>query len=92
MNGVIIDCAYYNNLKAVRSITHSGDETAGKPKGIQELVWVNLRKVPKEVKLLIFVVAAYAGGQLKDVSNGQLHVLEEHESKEIALFEMERSA
>lgn len=90
--GVIIDCAYYNNLKAVRAITHSGDETAGKPKGIQELVWVNLKKVPDNVKLLIFVVAAYAGGQLKDVSNGQLHVLEEHESREIALFEMERSA
>ena len=27
---------YYNNLKAVRAITHSGDETAGKPTGIQE--------------------------------------------------------
>lgn len=90
--GVIIDCAYYNNLKAVRAITHSGDETAGKPKGIQELVWVNIKKVPQNVKLLIFVVAAYAGGQLKDVSNGQLHVLEERETANIALFEMERSA
>jgi len=92
MQGVIIDCAYYNNLKAVRAITHSGDETAGKPKGIQEIVWVNIKKVPSNVKLLIFVCAAYAGGQLKDVTNGQLHVLEERESQEIAVFEMERSA
>lgn len=90
-SGVIIDCAYYNNLKAVRAITHSGDETGGKPKGIQELVWVNLKKLPPNVSLLVFVVAAYSGGFLKDVANGQLHVLEEQESREVALFEMERS-
>merc|ERR1711953_795456 len=42
--------------------------------------------------LLVFVVAAYAGGHLRDVVNGQLHVLEDRESNEIALFEMERSA
>lgn len=90
-NGVIIDCAYYNNLKAARAITHSGDETAGKPHGIQELVWVNLRRLAENVKLLVFVVAAYSGGALKDVAHGQLHVLEEQESREIALFEMERS-
>jgi len=90
--GTIIDCAYYNNLKAVRAITHSGDEAAGKPNNIEEMVWVNLRKLPPNVAVLIFVVAAYSGGFLKDVANGQLHVLEEAESREIALFEMEKSA
>jgi len=89
--GSIIDCAYYNNLKAVRAITHSGDEVAGKPAGIQEMVWVNMQKLPANVNLLVFVVAAYAGGCLRDVVNGQLHVLEGRESNEIALFEMERS-
>merc|ERR1740139_280300 len=34
--GSIIDCAYYNNLKAARSITHSGDETTGDTSGIDE--------------------------------------------------------
>jgi len=91
-HGTIIDCAYYNNLKAVRAITHSGDEAAGKPDNISEMVWVNLRKLPPNVAVLVFVVAAYSGGFLKDVANGQLHVLEEAESREIALFEMEKSA
>merc|ERR1711924_473564 len=72
--------------------THSGDETAGKPNNIEEMVWVNLRKLPPNVELLIFVVAAYSGGQLCDVADGQLHVLEEAESREIALFEISRSA
>mmetsp|Transcript_48023 Transcript_48023/g.134016 ORF Transcript_48023/g.134016 Transcript_48023/m.134016 type:complete len:433 (-) Transcript_48023:331-1629(-) len=90
--GAIIDCAYYNNLKAVRAITHSGDEAAGRPDNIEEMVWVNMRKLPQNVSLLVFVVAAYCGGHLQDVTNGQLHVMEEQESREIALFEMEQSA
>lgn len=90
--GVIIDCAYYNNLKAVKAITHSGDEAHGKPNGIEEIVWVNMRKLPPNVAVLVFVVAAYSGGYLKDVNNGQLHVFEDKETNEMALFEMERSA
>jgi tellurium resistance protein TerZ len=91
-SGAIIDCAYYNNLKAARAITHSGDETAGKPGNIEEMVWVNVQKLPPNVAMLAFVVAAYSGGCLKDVKNGQLHILEEHESREIAVFDWNRSA
>eukprot|EP00931_Biecheleriopsis_adriatica_P087019 TRINITY_DN61541_c0_g1_i1.p1 TRINITY_DN61541_c0_g1~~TRINITY_DN61541_c0_g1_i1.p1 ORF type:complete len:428 (+),score=83.71 TRINITY_DN61541_c0_g1_i1:64-1347(+) len=90
--GIIVDCAYYNNLKAARAVTHSGDETAGKPSGIQEMVWVNLNKLKPEVSVLVFVVAAYSGGYLKDVVNGQLHVFEEREVSEIGIYNMERSA
>lgn len=90
--GAIIDCAYYNNLKAVRAITHSGDEALGKPNHIEEMVWVSMKKLPPNVEVLIFVVAAYSGGYLHDVSNGKLHVMEDSETNEIALFEMERSA
>merc|ERR1712224_1155710 len=90
-NGAIIDCAYYNNLKAARAITHSGDETAGKPDNIEEMVWVNTQKLPPNVAMLVFVVAAYSGGSLKDVKDGQLHVLEEHESREIGLLSVDRS-
>jgi len=90
--GVITDCAYYNNLKAARAITHSGDETAGKPAGIQELVWVTIPKLSDSVSLLVFVVAAYSGGYLRDVSNGKFRVLEDSEKREIAQFELERSA
>merc|ERR1711959_297988 len=90
-SGAIIDCAYYNNLKAARGITHSGDETAGKPNNIEEMVWVNVQKLPPNVAMLVFVVAAYSGGCLKDVKDAQMHILEEHESREIALLNLDRS-
>jgi tellurium resistance protein TerZ len=89
--GAIIDCAYYNNMKAVRAITHSGDESTGEKGGIDEMVWANLKKLPANVALLVFVVAAYSGGKLKDVVNGCLHVMEESDRNEVARFDMERS-
>lgn len=90
--GQIIDCVYYNNLKAVNAITHSGDEPTGAASGIDELVWVNIPKLPDKAAVLVFVVAAYSGGQLKDVANGKLHVLEENARNEVARFDMEQSA
>jgi len=92
VSGAIIDCAYYNNLKAVRAITHSGDETAGKPNNIEEMVWVNLQKLPPTVAMLVFVVAAYSGGCLRDIAKGQLHIMEEYESREIGLIHLDKSS
>lgn len=89
--GIIIDCAYYNNLKAVQSITHSGDEVAGRADHVEEMIWVNFQKLPAQVELLIFVVAAYKGGTLQDIYDGRLHVFEDSEEREVMVFEMERS-
>lgn len=90
--GCIIDAVYYNNMKALKSFTHSGDELTGERDGIDELVWVNLPKVPENVRLVIFVVAAYSGGGLQDAENGQLHVLEDRQSNEVARYGLERSS
>jgi len=87
-SGAIIDCAYYNNLKAAKAITHSGDETASKPDSIEEMVWVNLQKLPPNVSMLIFVVAAYSGGSLRDVKNARMHIMEEQESRAIGVVNL----
>eukprot|EP00929_Paragymnodinium_shiwhaense_P098323 TRINITY_DN59811_c0_g1_i2.p1 TRINITY_DN59811_c0_g1~~TRINITY_DN59811_c0_g1_i2.p1 ORF type:complete len:426 (+),score=66.18 TRINITY_DN59811_c0_g1_i2:106-1383(+) len=90
--GAIVDCAYYNNLKAVQgAVKHSGDESTGAKSGLDEVVWVNTEKLPPNVSLLIFVLAAYSGGCLEDVANGRLHVLEETRENAIACFQMENS-
>eukprot|EP00440_Ansanella_granifera_P030510 gb/GFBE01033145.1/.p1 GENE.gb/GFBE01033145.1/~~gb/GFBE01033145.1/.p1 ORF type:complete len:425 (+),score=77.03 gb/GFBE01033145.1/:1-1275(+) len=89
--GSIIDCVYYNNMKALRAITHSGDEATGEAAGIDELIWVAAPNLPDKVALLIFVIAAYSGGKLQDVTNGVFHILEDNKSNEIARFQMEQS-
>lgn len=90
-DGIIIDACYYNNMKAQRGITHSGDEASGKPAGIRECVWVNLQKLPGNVAVLVFVVAAYSGGYLKDVVNGKFSVMEGTEKAVVAQYDLERT-
>lgn len=42
-SGVIVDCAYYNNLKALgKALVHSGDELDGRKDGVDEKVTLNL--------------------------------------------------
>eukprot|EP00933_Yihiella_yeosuensis_P023740 TRINITY_DN18473_c0_g3_i1.p1 TRINITY_DN18473_c0_g3~~TRINITY_DN18473_c0_g3_i1.p1 ORF type:complete len:446 (+),score=95.80 TRINITY_DN18473_c0_g3_i1:68-1339(+) len=89
--GSVIDAVYYNNLKALKAITHSGDEQTGEKAGMDELIWITLSKMPEHVRLIIFVVAAYSGGSLRDASNGMLHILEERKESEVARFQLEQS-
>jgi len=89
--GHIIDAVYYNNLKALKCITHSGDEQTGEKEGFDETVWVSLAKVPSSVRLIIFILAIYQGGDLRNVTNGMIHVLEDRASTEVARFAMEQS-
>jgi len=89
--GAMVDCAYYNNMKAARGITHSGDEKRSKSGDFGEIVWVNFNKLSPDIHLLLFVVAAYSGGSLGDVSNGRFAVMEEKETQHVATFPMEQS-
>mmetsp|Transcript_130832 Transcript_130832/g.279902 ORF Transcript_130832/g.279902 Transcript_130832/m.279902 type:complete len:421 (+) Transcript_130832:82-1344(+) len=89
--GQVIDAVYYNNLKAMKCITHSGDETTGEKTGQDECIWVGFGKMPEHVKIIIFVVAAFRGGHLRDALNGKITVLEESKENEVAQFLMERS-
>ena len=89
--GVIIDAVYYNNMKALRCITHSGDEQTGERAGLDETIWITMPRIPQQVKSVIFVVAAHNRGHLRDVSNGVIHVLEDTMQNEVASYRMEES-
>ncbi|CAL1168567.1 unnamed protein product [Cladocopium goreaui] len=90
--GCIVDAVYYNNMKALQgTITHSGDEQTGKKAGLDELIWVNLPRLPVNIRLVIFVVAAFSGGSLRDAQNGTLHVLEEDLQREVGRYQLEQS-
>lgn len=89
--GRVVDAVYYNNLKALKCITHSGDETTGEKSGFDEVIWAGLARVPANIKMIILVVAAFKGGHLKDAKNGAVHILEERNDNEVATFSLEES-
>lgn len=70
--GKCAGAVYYNQVKALgKGMTHTGDEE-GKKKGLDELIWVHLQHLKDEIKLIVFVVAAHHGGNLKDAKNGKV--------------------
>lgn len=82
--GRLLDAVYYNNLKALgRGLTHSGDETTGEREGYDEVIWVHFAKLPATMQLLVFVVACYKGGSVRDAQNGKYHLLEERVDNEV---------
>jgi tellurium resistance protein TerZ len=96
--GCIIDAVYYNKLTALNAITHSGDEQTGEKVGFDEMVLVNLENLAmstdqeKQVKLIIFVVAAYCGGSLQDAPNLSMRVLQGRKGKGVASFSLARAS
>jgi len=82
--GKLLDAVYYNNLKALgRGLTHSGDETTGEREGYDEVIWVHFAKLPATTQLLVFVVACYRGGGVRDAQNGKYHLLEDRVGNEV---------
>ncbi|KAF4711341.1 hypothetical protein FOZ63_007426 [Perkinsus olseni] len=76
--GVIVDCAYYNNLKALgKALVHSGDELDGRTDGVDEKVTLNLAKMPQNVPLIVVAVFCYTGGSLGQVKSGTVVVTDE---------------
>mmetsp|Transcript_108513 Transcript_108513/g.317477 ORF Transcript_108513/g.317477 Transcript_108513/m.317477 type:complete len:528 (+) Transcript_108513:169-1752(+) len=86
--GLIVDAAYYNNPTVLDgAVGLSGDDQTGAGNGDDEFMWVSLKKLPQQVKLIIFVVAVYHGGHLRDVFNGQIYFHEE--GRPLRKFKME---
>eukprot|EP00930_Biecheleria_cincta_P069013 TRINITY_DN5680_c0_g1_i1.p1 TRINITY_DN5680_c0_g1~~TRINITY_DN5680_c0_g1_i1.p1 ORF type:complete len:527 (+),score=93.45 TRINITY_DN5680_c0_g1_i1:88-1668(+) len=90
--GVIRDAVYYNNLMAMSgSVMHSGDETTGAAGGYDEMIWVTLPKLPPQIRIVIFIVAASGDGSLSDAEDGQIHLVEEYVGQTRKSFKVERS-
>mmetsp|Transcript_10021 Transcript_10021/g.22483 ORF Transcript_10021/g.22483 Transcript_10021/m.22483 type:complete len:440 (+) Transcript_10021:65-1384(+) len=89
--GSIVDAVYYNNLKALGCVTHSGDEQTGDRAGIDECIWATLKKVPQTIVMMIFIVAAYGHGHLRDAANGTVHILEDNKKNEVLRYPLQKS-
>lgn len=78
-SGTIIDAVYYNRLETKDgALIHSGDEKTGTAYGFDEVIWVNLSKITRNVALIIFVVAAHHGDCLSNTGNTTVHILDKH--------------
>jgi len=86
---------FYNNLKSPdpdKSVEHMGDNLTGAGEGDDEVVIVNLKKVPDEVQKLTFVVTIYdaekRGQNFGQVSNAFVRLVDVKTKEEILRYDL----
>ena len=86
---------YFNNLKSPdpdNSVEHMGDNLTGAGEGDDEVVIVNLKKVPDDVQKLTFVVTIYdaekRGQNFGQVSNAFVRLVDVKTKEEVIRYDL----
>jgi tellurium resistance protein TerD len=87
------DFIFYNNLKSVdASVEHMGDNRTGAGEGDDEVVKVDLEKVPADVAKVVFTVTIHEAEARRQnfgqVSNAFIRVVNQDNQNEIARFDL----
>lgn len=84
--GKVDDLAFYNNLKTKDgSVQHMGDNRTGEGDGDDEVVAVDLTRVPVHVDTIIFIVTSYQGQTFEQIQNAFCRLID-HQDGELARF------
>jgi len=87
------DFVFYNNLvHASGSVEHTGDNLTGEGEGDDEVLKVDLSKVPANISKIDFTVTIYDAEtrcqNFGQVSNAYIHVLDETNGRELIRFDL----
>ena len=84
--GQVADLAFYNNLTTKDgSIQHMGDNRTGEGDGDDEVVAVDLTRVPVHVDTVFFIVTSYQGQTFEQIQNAFCRLID-HTDGELARF------
>ncbi len=86
----IADVIYYGQLKAKDgSILHQGDNLTGEGEGDDEVVNVDLTRVPPQVTSIVFTVTSYQGQTFEQVDNAFCRLVDDTNNSELARFTLQ---
>ncbi|HEY9316141.1 TerD family protein [Williamsia sp.] len=81
------DVVYYGQLTSKDgSIRHLGDNLTGAGEGDDEVVTVDLTRVPMHVNALIFIVTSYQGQTFEQVANAFCRLVDQTTNSELARY------
>ncbi|MDJ0393620.1 TerD family protein [Rhodococcus sp. G-MC3] len=84
------DVVYYGQLKAKDgSIQHQGDNLTGEGEGDDEVVNVDLTRVPSHVTAIVFTVTSYRGQTFEQVGNAFCRLVDDTNNVELARFTLQ---
>ncbi|ABS49116.1 MULTISPECIES: TerD family protein [Yersinia pseudotuberculosis complex] len=99
-NGKVLSDQHFiffnNKVSPCGSVVHQGDNRTGAGEGDDEQIKIDLKKVPADVKKIVFSVTIYDAEARKQnfgmVSNSFMRVVNEDNSAEIARFDLSEDA
>lgn len=85
----VVDVVYYGHLTSKdASVYHSGDNLTGQGEGDDEVINVNLARVPANVTTLVFTINSYSGDKFKDVENAFCRLVDATNNQEVVRYNL----
>ncbi|QBS42117.1 TerD family protein [Nocardia sp. CS682] len=82
-----VDVAYYGQLTSKDgSIRHQGDNLTGEGEGDDEVILVDLTRIPAHVSTLVFIVTSYKGHTFEQVQNAFCRLVDGTTNAELARY------
>ncbi|MGY4098240.1 TerD family protein [Nocardia sp. R16R-3T] len=83
----VVDVAYYGQLTSKDgSIRHQGDNLTGEGEGDDEVILVDLTRIPAHVSTLVFIVTSYKGHTFEQVQNAFCRLVDGANNAELARY------
>ncbi|XIG77702.1 stress-induced protein [Streptomyces sp. SGAir0957] len=84
-----IDSCYFGKLSIVNgAIKHSGDNLTGEGAGDDEVIVVDLGRLPQEVTGLVFTVNSFSGQKFTEVAKAYCRLLDAATGEELVRFDL----
>lgn len=88
-NKQILDVVYFGQLQSKDgSIQHSGDNLTGAGDGDDEVIRVDLARVPSNVKSIVFTVSSFRGQTFEKVENAFCRLVDQQTNQQIATYKL----
>ncbi|WP_411761860.1 TerD family protein [Streptomyces tunisiensis] len=84
-----VDSCYFGKLQILGgAIQHSGDNLTGEGAGDDEVITVDLGRLPMEVSGLVFTVNSFSGQKFTDVAKAYCRLLDASTGEELVRFDL----
>ncbi|GAA2289265.1 TerD family protein [Streptomyces kunmingensis] len=84
-----VDSCYFGKLSIVNgAIKHSGDNLTGEGAGDDEVIVVDLGRLPQDVTGLVFTVNSFSGQKFTDVAKAYCRLLDAATGEELVRFDL----
>ncbi|WP_280206612.1 TerD family protein, partial [Nocardia cyriacigeorgica] len=81
------DVAYYGQLSSKDgSVRHQGDNLTGEGEGDDEMILVDLTRIPAHISTLFFIVTSYKGHTFEQVQNAFCRLIDGGNNAELARY------